>query len=185
MSTITASPDPVITTSASFDLICSITASPTPVISNSASDLVSITTASLAFSTSGSPDCLAISTDVALNTDTTPASPPHRWQWIPQLWMRQWLSAPFLFQHALFVISLVLPVHFYGNTLILCISPALSFYLQVFFTSCNRLICSVSTCRWASHEQYHNTGCRRLLKPGQHCNAPLVLANEIPNPRLS
>ena len=49
-----------------------------------------------------------------------------------------------------------------------------------FFTSCNCLNYSVSTCYWASHERYHKTGCRCLPKPGQHCNAPLVLANEIP-----
>ena len=49
-----------------------------------------------------------------------------------------------------------------------------------FFAKCNRLICSVPSCHWASHDRYRKTGCRRLLKPGQHCNAPLVSASDLP-----
>ena len=49
-----------------------------------------------------------------------------------------------------------------------------------FFAKCNRLICSVPSCRWASHDRYRKTECRRLLKPGQHCNALLVSASDLP-----
>ena len=49
-----------------------------------------------------------------------------------------------------------------------------------FFACCNRLICSVPSCRWATHERFHKTGYRRLLKPGQCCNAPLVSASDLP-----
>ena len=50
-----------------------------------------------------------------------------------------------------------------------------------FFACCNRLICSVPSCRWATQERFRKTGCRRLLKPGQHCNAPLVSASDLPS----
>ena len=49
-----------------------------------------------------------------------------------------------------------------------------------FFAKCNHLICSVPSCHWASHDRYRKTGCRCLLKPGQHCNAPLVSASDLP-----
>ena len=50
-----------------------------------------------------------------------------------------------------------------------------------FFDSCNRLICSQPSCRWASHHRYRNSGCRRLLSTGKHCGAALAHASTVSN----
>ena len=54
-----------------------------------------------------------------------------------------------------------------------------------FFDSCNHLICSQPSCRWASHLRFRNSGCRRLLSTGKHCGAPLVNANTVSSIPLS
>ena len=54
------------------------------------------------------------------------------------------------------------------------------------FESGNRLVCSVPSCRWASHSRFKNSGCRRLVKTGVRCGAPLVEASNVSEiPRFS
>ena len=57
------------------------------------------------------------------------------------------------------------------NTVHICrgIFPPLSF-----FTLHKRMLCSLPSCRWATHSRFKRSGCTRPTGHSQHCHAPLV-----------
>ena len=62
----------------------------------------------------------------------------------------------------------------------------LVFSCVAFFESCSHLVCGLSSCRWASHSRFHNSGCCRLLSTGVCCGASFVPASEVAKiPRAS
>ena len=68
-------------------------------------------------------------------------------------------------------------VLFYGSTSTQFTYLGMFFPSVTFFACCNCLVWSVPSCHWATHERFCKTGCRHLLKLGQHCNAPLISAS--------
>ena len=48
-----------------------------------------------------------------------------------------------------------------------------------FFAKHSRLICSISTCRWASHFRFQQSGCQRRLSAGSCCRGALIEASEV------
>ena len=167
--TVPASPDtftsasPVVATPASFDPIVPPTASFGDVVTTPASlDPIVTSTASPDVGTPASPDVVTPAPSSSVTVDTS-AVPECSSVLTCPICTKSCSSCSLLWQH-------INSVH---------ISRAV-FPPAAFFAKCNHLICSVPSCRWASHDRYRKTGCRHLLKPGQHCNAPLVSASDLP-----
>ena len=46
-----------------------------------------------------------------------------------------------------------------------------------FFALHSRLVCSVSTCRWANHSRFRHSGCQRKVSTGSRCGGDLIEAS--------
>jgi len=100
------------------------------------------------------------------SSDGPPSSPS---SWLCPLYDKHCSSCSLLWQH-------INSVHI----------SRLVFPYVAFFESSSLVVCGLSSCWWASHSRFHNSGCRHLLSTGIRCGVLLVPVSEVTEiPRAS